>query len=48
MRLILARLMFDFDMRLADDGKDWIARQRAFSLWERIPLNVYLTPVKER
>lgn len=46
MRLIMARIVYDFDMKLADDSKDWIKRQRAFSLWDRIPLNVYLTPVE--
>ena len=46
MRLILARIIFDFDMRLADDGKNWIDRQRGFTLWELVPLNVHLTPVK--
>ncbi|RYP71152.1 hypothetical protein DL769_004740 [Monosporascus sp. CRB-8-3] len=46
MRLILARIVYDFDMRLADDSKDWIKRQKTFSLWDRIPLNVYLTPVQ--
>ncbi|RYP67847.1 hypothetical protein DL771_007024 [Monosporascus sp. 5C6A] len=48
MRLILARIVYDFDMKLADDSKDWIKRQKAFSLWDRIPLNVYLTPVQRR
>ncbi|KAI1846205.1 hypothetical protein JX265_010582 [Neoarthrinium moseri] len=48
MRLILARLIFDFDMKLADDSKRWIERQKAFPLWDRIPLNVYLTPVASR
>ncbi|KAK7743643.1 hypothetical protein SLS62_010546 [Diatrype stigma] len=46
MRLILARIVYDFDLELADDSKNWIERQRAFALWDRIPLNVYLTPVK--
>ncbi|KAK3941803.1 isotrichodermin C-15 hydroxylase [Diplogelasinospora grovesii] len=46
MRLILARIMYDFDMRLADDSKQWIERQKAYSLWDRIPLHVYLAPVR--
>ncbi|RYO91199.1 hypothetical protein DL763_005069 [Monosporascus cannonballus] len=48
MRLILARVVYDFDMKLADDSKNWIKRQKTFSLWDRIPLNVYLTPVQRR
>jgi len=47
MRLILARIIFDFDLRLADDSKDWIDRQRSYPLWDRIPLNVYLSPVRK-
>ncbi|KAH8647387.1 putative cytochrome P450 [Xylariales sp. PMI_506] len=44
MRLILARIIFDFDLKLADDSKEWIERQKSFMLWDRLPLNVYLTP----
>ena len=39
------RIIFEFDMRLADDSKNWIDRQKTFSLWQRLPLNVHLTPV---
>ena len=45
MRLILARLIYQFDITIADDSKGWIERQKAYTLWDRIPLNVYLTPV---
>lgn len=45
MRLILARIIFHFDLKLADSTR-WIERQREFGLWDRIPLNVYLTPAK--
>ena len=44
-RLVLARIVFEFDMQLADDSKNWIDRQRNYPLWDRVPLNVYLTPV---
>ncbi|GAP90980.1 putative isotrichodermin C-15 hydroxylase [Rosellinia necatrix] len=44
MRLILARVIYDFDLRMADESKDWIERQKAYTLWDRVPLNVYLTP----
>jgi hypothetical protein len=46
MRLIFARILYDFDLQLADDAKDWVKRQKAYTIWERIPLNVYFTPVK--
>lgn len=44
MRLILARVLWNFDLRLADDSKDWLGRQKIYLLWEKIPLNMYLTP----
>lgn len=44
MRFILARLIFNFNMRLDDSSKQWIERQRAYPLWARIPLSVYLEP----
>ncbi|KAI8965007.1 putative cytochrome P450 [Daldinia sp. FL1419] len=46
MRLILARIIFEFDMKLSEDSQRWIERQGTFLLWDRIPLNVTLTPVK--
>ncbi|KAH8666581.1 cytochrome P450 [Xylariales sp. PMI_506] len=45
MRLILAKMIYAFDMKLVDDSKDWIERQKSFTIWDRLPLNVYLTPV---
>lgn len=44
MRLILARVIYNFDMKLADDSKDWIGQQKIYMMWEKKPLNVYLTP----
>ena len=42
MRLILAHIVYTFDMELADGSKGWIERQRAFNVWDRGPLNVRL------
>lgn len=44
MRLILARVLWNFDMTTAEDSKDWIKRQKIYMLWEKGPLNVHLTP----
>ncbi|KAL2020295.1 hypothetical protein VTK56DRAFT_8523 [Thermocarpiscus australiensis] len=44
MRLILARVLWNFDMRIAEDSLDWMKRQRIYTLWEKGKLNVYLTP----
>lgn len=43
MRLILALVVFKFDMQIADESKNWI-KQRNFLMWEKSPLNVHLTP----
>lgn len=45
MRLILARVIWNFDMRIANDSLDWYSRQKIYLLWEKGPLNVFLTPV---
>ncbi|KAG8164043.1 hypothetical protein KVR01_005961 [Diaporthe batatas] len=47
MRIILARLIYNFDLRLSEDSQRWIERQRSYALWSRIPLYCYLTRVSE-
>lgn len=44
MRIILARVLWNFDLSLADESKDWLRRQKIYLLWEKSPLYVYLTP----
>lgn len=43
-RMILARLIWNFDMELMPDSLDW-NKQRVFLLYEKRPLQVKLTPV---
>jgi hypothetical protein len=45
MRLILARIIPGFDLRLADQRKDWLRNASASTTWRKMPLYVYLTPV---
>ena len=45
MRLILARVIFNFDMKIADESRNWID-QKVFNLWNKGKLFVYLTPVR--
>lgn len=47
MRLILARVVYNFDMKLASESSGWL-NQRSFALWEKNPLLVYLTPRADR
>lgn len=46
MRLILARILWNFDLQIAEDSLDWMSRQRIWNLWDKGPLNVYLKPVE--
>ena len=43
MRLIIARLLFHFDIAPAD-AEDWAAKQKAYFLWAKSPLRVRITP----
>jgi hypothetical protein len=45
MRLILARLIWNFDMTLALDSRDWLEGQKNHLLWDKPALNVHLAPV---
>jgi hypothetical protein len=45
MRLILAKIIFNFDLQLADDSRDWFREQKVYFLWEKPALNIRLTPV---
>ena len=47
MRLIVAKLLWNFDMKLKDDSYDW-TDQSSYVLWEKNPLMVTLTPVQRR
>ncbi|KAH6715439.1 cytochrome P450 [Leptodontidium sp. MPI-SDFR-AT-0119] len=42
MRLIFARMLWNFDMELMEDSRGW-SDQKIFALWEKKPLNVKLT-----
>ncbi|KAF3031141.1 hypothetical protein E8E12_000888 [Didymella heteroderae] len=44
MRLVLARLLWAFDMRLADPKAQWDwGKQNTYVLWDKQPLNVIMT-----
>lgn len=46
MRLILAKILLNFDLTIAENSQGWIDGQKAFIVWQKPSLNVYLTPVK--
>jgi hypothetical protein len=43
MRLILAKMLWNFDFELADPTDDWMSRNLGYSLWYKGPLMVKLT-----
>ena len=43
MRLILARMIINFEMELAEPDFDWID-QKVYNLWEKPPLMLKLLP----
>lgn len=45
MRLIVAKLLWNFDMKLKDDSCNW-TDQFSYVLWEKKPLMVTLMPVQ--
>lgn len=42
----MAKLIWNFDMELNTKSRTWLERSRVFTLWEKPPLLVRLTPVK--
>ncbi|KXX82516.1 Isotrichodermin C-15 hydroxylase [Madurella mycetomatis] len=46
MRLILARIIYDFDLRPAVDLKAWFKQARVYTVWAKAPLYVQLIPAK--
>lgn len=48
MRLILAKIIWNFDFKLADPYEDWIGTTKSYAIWEKQPLMVHLYPRKRR
>ncbi|QYT03602.1 hypothetical protein H0G86_010550 [Trichoderma simmonsii] len=46
MRLILARVIMQYDIKLAEGTEGWDDRSKTYSLWEKGPVNVYMIPRK--
>jgi cytochrome P450 len=44
MRLLLASLLWHFDLELAEESKDWMERNQIYVLWLKPELKVKLTP----
>lgn len=46
MRLILTRLVLDFDFAMQEGSRDWI-KQKLFTFWEKPPLLIKLSRAKD-
>jgi hypothetical protein len=46
MRLILAKLVWNFDIEIAEESIDWDKKCGCYILYEKGPLYVYLKPRK--
>ncbi|KXH53894.1 cytochrome P-450 [Colletotrichum salicis] len=40
LRIILAKLIWNFDLELMDESKQWTSRQRIYLIWQKVPLLV--------
>jgi hypothetical protein len=47
MRTILALLLYNFDFKMPPEYIGWAENQRFYNLWDRGPLEMYLTPVQK-
>jgi hypothetical protein len=52
MRLVLARMLWNFDIKNADDMLEWdpagdFQNMKAYSTWQKSGLNVHLIPVRQ-
>lgn len=43
MRLILARMLYKFDIKPAPGAENWIETQKVYSIWEKPELPFYLS-----
>ncbi|KAJ0340221.1 hypothetical protein COL922a_003655 [Colletotrichum nupharicola] len=48
MRMILARVIYNFDLQLAEESRDWLRcdQHQVHILWNKPPLKVHMTPRK--
>ncbi|KAK1597519.1 cytochrome P450 [Colletotrichum navitas] len=44
-KTVLAKLLWNFDLELAEDSEEWMETQKIYTIWEKGPLHVYLRPV---
>lgn len=48
MRLVLSKLLWNFDFELDDRSKDWTKHQKVYILWDKLPLWIKVKTPKAR
>jgi len=43
-RLVLARLVWNFDLKLHESSRNWIENSEVYLVWKKPELKMYLTP----
>lgn len=43
----MTRLIFEFDMELAEESEGWLDSLKAYAIWEKKPLYVRFIPVRK-
>jgi cytochrome P450 len=46
MRLILTKVLYNFDIELLPESANWIDDQKVYSLWQKTPLMVKVKAVE--
>ncbi|EAQ88706.1 hypothetical protein CHGG_05325 [Chaetomium globosum CBS 148.51] len=46
MRVVMARMVFEFDMELSERSKNWLKEAKVYTIWKKTELFLRLTPVK--
>jgi hypothetical protein len=45
MRLVIAKILWNFDLSLEEESRNWL-KQKVYLIWAKPPLMVKLTPVR--
>lgn len=44
LRLILAKIIWTFDFKLADESFDWLAESKSYVSWQKAELRIQFDP----
>lgn len=47
MRIILAMVIWNFDLKLDDSCRDWMDQLKGFTIYQKGPVGVYMIPRKD-